>query len=394
MNYATTYPIGNSTSPRRKTAKETAPTANRFRPMDKSAKGCRRNQKRPKEVRSSDHAPNGFLKTTFLPRLKVEQSVQADKKTKKIERDFYKSLSRLAEHYKISPLSTQDFEYPYNIALSISDIQQKLKNSVANWDSIQLVQEGTNTFLVSEERYNTSSDLYYIPVTPLFLMLKDKHKKKSAHLLLSVCSYLYHHADIPYYRQEDTYLNWQYEIIADWIEQDEENEETIDTIETKNEIRQAQWIGDHMEQKLFNLKNLEVFKHRLHQFQSKDDFEKECFEVATKAHELYELYPEERFFRNAKATHWEHEDHDNDNILTIEKYISFYADRKGWLASSLFEMVNNEFGEYGDIEEPVIKKCFDGKPLGKNSLDFEDRLFTILNDLIYLLNIYTFQNHE
>ncbi|UKB78568.1 hypothetical protein [Chryseobacterium sp. MEBOG07] len=394
MNYATTYPIGNSSAPRRKTAKATPPTVNRVRPMDETTKRCRRNQKRPKEVSSSKHAPNGFLKTTFLPKLKIEQSVQTDKESRKTERDFYKSLSRLAEHYQIQPVPIQDFEYPYNIALSISDIQQKLKNKVALWDSIQLVQEGTKTFLVSEERYNTCSNLYYIPVIPLFLMLKEKHKKQSAHLLLSVCSYLYHHADIPYYRQEDSYLNWQYEILADWIEQDEENAETIDTIETNNEIRQAQWIGDHMEQKLFNLKNLEVFKERLHQFQSKDDFERECFKVATKAHELYELYPEERFFRNAKATEWEHEDHENDNILTIEKYISFYAHHKGWLSSSLFEMVNNEFGEYGDIEEPVIKKCFDGRPLISNSLDFEERLFTVLDDLIYLLSTYTLKSNE
>lgn len=391
MNYAATYPIGNTPSTRRKTAKATASAVNRVHPMDETPKRCRRNQKGPKEISSPEPIANGFLKTTFLPRLKTAQSVQAGQERGKTERDFYKSLSQLAKHYQIDPIQVQSFEYPYNIALSISDTKEKLKNKVIHWDSIRLVKEGTKIFLISEERYSTSSTLYYIPMIPLFLMLKDKSKKKSAHHLLSVCTYLYHIAYIPYYRQEDSYLYWQYEMLTDWMQQDEETENTKIY---RDEIGQAEWIGDTMEQKLFNRKNLEVFKDRLNQFKSKDDFEKECFKVAAKAHELCELYPGEKFFRNAKATEWEHEDYENDNILTVEKYISFYAHHKGWLSNSLFEMVNNEFAEYGDIEEPVIKKCFDSKTLTGNSLDFEHRLFTLLDDLIYLLNTYTFQSHE
>ncbi|MCT2561842.1 hypothetical protein [Chryseobacterium herbae] len=391
MNYATTYPIGTTASSRRKTAKATASAANRVHPMDETAKGCWRSPKRQTQISSPEPIANGFLKTTFLPRLKTGQSVQARQERGKMERDFYKSLSQLAKHYQIEPIQVQDFEHPYNIALSISDIQEKLKNKVIHWDSVRLVQQGTKAFLISEERYNTKSTLYYIPVTPLFLMLKDKSKKKSAQLLLSVCCYLYHIADIPYYRQEDSYLYWQYEMLTDWMQQDEDTE---DTKIYSDEIRQAEWIGERMEQKLFNRKNLEVFKHRLHQFKSKDGFESECFKVAAKAYELYIRYPEEKFFRNAKASEWEHEDYENDNILTIEKYISFYSNSKGWLSDSLIECVNNEFAEYGDIEEPTIKKCFDGKPLVGNSLDFENRLFTLLDDLIYLLNTYTFQSHE
>lgn len=391
MNYATTYPIGDVTSPRRKTTTKAAQTVNRLLPLDEKTKGCRRSPKKQTEVRSLEPIANGFLKTTFLPRLKTQQSIQTGQESRKIERDFYKSLSRLAEHYQIEPIPTQDFDYPYNIALSLSDIRQKLKDKVAHWHSLQLIQEGTKTYLISEEKYNTNSTLYYIPVIPLFLMLRDKAKKKSAQLLLSVCSYLYHILDIPYYRQEDSYLHWQYEMLTDWIAQDEDIE---DTNIHMDQIGQAEWVGDRMEQKLFNWKNLEVFKGRLHQYKSKNDFEKQCFELARKTLVLYEKYPNEKFFRNAKATEWEHEDYENDNIITIERYISFYAHHKGWLAYDLVEMVNNEFGEYGDIEEPTIAKPFNGKPLQDLTLDFEDLLFKVLDDLIYLLRTYKFQSNE
>ncbi|PMX76362.1 hypothetical protein C1Y21_34515, partial [Pseudomonas sp. MPR-R2A3] len=80
------------------------------------------------------------------------------------------------------------------------------KQTGSNWDSLQLVQDRMKTFFISEERYQTGSTLYYIPVMPLFEMLHDPKRKRTAHLLVSVCSYLYHIADIPYYRQENSYL--------------------------------------------------------------------------------------------------------------------------------------------------------------------------------------------
>jgi hypothetical protein len=121
-----------------------------------------------------------------------------------MQRDFYKSLCRLAKHYSIEPMQTQLYGYPYNIVLAIWDIEVQLKRTHTNWDGLNLVQDSNKTFLVSEERYNTNTTLYYIPIVPLFLMLHDPKRKKTAQLLICVCSYLYHIADIPYYRQENT----------------------------------------------------------------------------------------------------------------------------------------------------------------------------------------------
>ncbi|SPZ94545.1 Uncharacterised protein [Sphingobacterium multivorum] len=103
-------------------------------------------------------------------------------------------------------MQTQDFEFPYNVVLSMWDMETKVKRTNINWDSFKLVQDSKRTFFVSEERHNVDTTLYYIPIAPLFKMLKDPKRKKTAQLLISVCSYLYHIADVPYYRQEDSYL--------------------------------------------------------------------------------------------------------------------------------------------------------------------------------------------
>lgn len=386
MNYAKQYHIGNYQNSRTATATAIAPTAGRVRQLATKTKGCKRSAERQAEIRTDSNATNGILKCTFLPKLKTEQSVQACKKTAKTERDFYKSLSTLAEHYRIEPMQSKEFTFPYNIVLGIWDMETKLKRTHINWDGLRLVQDSKKTFLKNAERYDTGTTLYYIPIVPLFKMLKDPKRKKSAQLLVSVCSYLYHIADIPYYRQENTYLYWLYEMHKDWVEQDDETEETEDY---KREFAKAELIGDCIEQRLFNRINLEMFEKRLSSFVSHDVFEIECWQLACNAFALYTEYPKASIFRNAPLPEQDPYDDDCDNeAIGMEKYISFIADTKGWLYENLSDSINNEFNEYGIMEEPSISKSFDGSKLTQESLDFENRLFAVLDDLCSLLYNY------
>lgn len=384
MNYATQHHIGNNPNTRTATTTAVAPTVRRVCPMDKKTKRRRPNAERQSEIRTDSNATNGFLKCTFLPKLKTAQSVQACKET---ERDFYNSLSKLAEHYSIEPMPIrQDYGYPYNMVLAMWDMDTQMKRTHRNWDGFKLIQDSKKTFLTSEERYDTGTTLFYIPIVPLFEMLHDKLRKHTAHLLTSVCSYLYHIAQIPYYRQEDSYLYWQYETHKDWVEYDDETEETESY---KSELRKAETIGDRIEQKLYNRINLTVFEQRLSRFKSRDTFDKECWNVACNAFALYTEYPTTSVFRNAPMPEQDPYDDDCENeVIGMEKYISFIADTKGWLYESIKDSINNEFNEYGVMEEPTINKIFDGSKITVGNLDFENRLFELLDDLSYLLNNY------
>lgn len=386
MNYATQHHIGNYHNTRTATTTAIAPTVGRVRQLATKTKERKRSAERQTEIRADSNATNGILKCTFLPKLKTEQSVQACKGTAKTERDFYKSLSTLAEHYDIEPMQTKDFGFPYNIVLGMWDMETKLKRTHINWDDLRLVQDSKKTFLKSEERYDTGTTLYYIPIMPLFKMLKDPKRKKTAQLLVSVCSYLYHIADIPYYRQEESYLYWLYEMHKDWVEQDEETDETESY---KREFIKAELIGDCIEQKLFNRNNLRHFEQRLNRFESRDTFDYECWQIAKNAFALYTEYPTASIFRNAPMPEEDpyNDDYENETI-GMEKYISFVADTKGWLYENLSDSINNEFNEYGAMEEPTICKAFDGSKVTQESLDFENRLFPLLDDLCSLLYNY------
>ncbi len=382
MNYAQTYHIGNNQHTRTEQAKAVAPTVERVRKLATKTKGRKPSAERQAEVRTNSNATNGILKCTFLPKLKTAHSVQACQKT---ERDFYKSLSKLAEHYSVEPMKTQAYHFPYNIVLGMWDIDTKLKRSHRNWDSLHLLQDSKKTILQSEERFEVGTTLFHIPIIPLFQMLKDPKRNKNAQLLLSVCCYLYHIVQIPYYRKEDSYLYWLYETHKDWIEYDD----TDETEMYKSELRQAEIIGDRIEQKLYNPINLTLFEQRLSRFKSLDTFDRECWQVACNAFALYTEYPTATIFRNAPIDEQDPyaDDYENEAIV-MDKYIAFVADTKGILYNSIVENINSELNECGILEEPSISIPFNGKDTSGENLDFENRMFDLLDDLYLLLEDY------
>ena len=177
-----------------------------------------------------------------------------------------------------------------------------------------------------------------------------------------------------------------YEMMNDWVEQDDYTEETDSCIA---EIAKAEWIGERVEQKLFNRINLQVFEQRFNHFKSRDTFDQQCQKVACDAFALYSQYPHESIFRNAPRPEEDlYTDENDSETVGMEKYISFIADTTGWLYESLADSINNEFNEYGAMEEPTICKYFDGSNITQTNLDFENRLFTLLDELCTLLYDY------
>jgi hypothetical protein len=383
MNHATTHYGGYDTPAQRAKTKAIALSVKRVRKLDATDKGRQRNPKGQTAVRTDTHVADGFLRNSFLPKLAQMELVEPCKETVKTERDFYQSLSLVAEHYQIQPMPTQIYGYPYNMALALWNLEEQLKSKVKDWEEIKLEQQNKKTFLTSQERYNTGATLYYIPVVPLYRLLKQKKRKQNAQLLLSVCSYLYHRVDIPYYRQENSFLHWQYEMLKEWLTNEDESEETSSH---KVEFDQADWIGDRMEKKIFNPANLTYFKERLNRLQCKDILDLDCLKLGQEALALLEQYPNENIFRNARPNEDAEDVDDFENSVTLDYYVSFYAEGNGGLNQQLIQSVNNALQEYGEIEEPCILKRFDGSDISENNLDFENRLFALLEELIDLLN--------
>ena len=392
MKYATKNNLGKSKNTRKTKAKTTASTVGRICRLDEAGQKRFGNSERPTEISSDKSITNGFLKCTFLPKLKEnnaqklasdEQNLtQIQRKNTRLESDFYQSFSQMAVHYRLNTMTTRHLGYPYNIALALDDIQKQLKNKVRDWEEIRLIEEKGKTYFVSEERYNTGAILYYIPIVPLYQLSKNPKRKQAVQLLQSVYSYLYHIAKVPYYRKQDSYLFWMYEMASEWITSDDENDETPIYF---SEIKQAEQIGDFMEQKIYNQNNLTRFKDHLKSFKAKDSFDNDCFMLARKIFSLYQQYPNATIYQNLQSN-TETEEYESDTIVSMDKYISFCAEAKGLMFQTLFEAVNSDLQEYATMQEPRVIKKFDGRNITNNNLDFENRLFPLIEELIYILN--------
>lgn len=379
MNNGTQHHIRNNSFADWQEGEATAPTIGKICRLDENTERCKRDTERPPTICTRYDASNSILKCQFLPKLNVKDGVQYDKKATKTERDFYKSLSKVASKHNITSFSTANFPYPYNISLGMWDMQTKLKENILNWDVLCLARNKNKSFLAITEYSYIETGLYYIPVIPLFKMLKDPLRKRNAHLLLSVFSYLYNVANIPYYRDESSYLSYLYMIHWELAENDEEEEANSMT-----ELLKAEIVGDIMLQKLGNTKNLELFEKRLNCFKIQDEFDQECWIMASKFFALFLEYPTATIFRNSIISESDHPYDDDDRIIRMDQYISFVSDFKGLLYENIKESVNNEFNECSDIEVPTIFKPIDGSRIKGNTLEFEKSFFDLLIDLCSL----------
>ncbi|MCH5684084.1 hypothetical protein LWM68_07250 [Niabella sp. W65] len=149
MEYATQYYIGHNPNAQTAKAKKAVQTVGRVHSMDATNKRCTRDRQRQTEVCANTDVANGFLKTTFLPKLEIMKTVQSPMEIEKIETDFYYSLCAVARHYNgFDPTDTRTFGYPYNIALSVWEVENHLKRNVRNWNSLRLIQDDKGkTFL-------------------------------------------------------------------------------------------------------------------------------------------------------------------------------------------------------------------------------------------------------
>lgn len=349
----------------------------------KPQEGCRRSAAGQAAIRTAGAAAYGFLKLRFLPHIAGQPSTGLPQD----EDSFYFSFDLLCRHYSLAPIETHFLGYPYNKAVALWEANKLLQ---ARKEDVQIVEcrdAVGNLLLQSKERYDTANTLYYIPVVQLHRLLQDRSTKKAAELLLCTCAYLMHVAGIPYYTDQSSYLCWQYDMIREWIEDDPEGWEQDYYWQNRSQLHTAEHIGKVMQRRLWNPCHLNRFAEWAGQFEPLDRFGRNCLSITEKALQLWQDYPHGHVYCHADTTVLDEDADDYDReCIAMDKYIGFCAETKGWLYHTLSECVNNEFNECCEIQEPVLTRTFDGRAQDADSLDFDCRLFALIDDLCYLLN--------
>lgn len=194
-------------------------------------------------------------------------------------------------------------------------------------------------------------------------------------------AYLYQVLAIPYYRTDGCYLNSIYEMLENWIVEDDNDEDML------IEITDAYSIGDYMQELIRDPKHLRAFKQRTEKFKPKTDFERKAHAIAKFFYRLSVDYPNVQIDRSFYPLRYREEI--LDRSIALDDYISFCASIEGCLFESLCQTVNDDLQEYGEIDEPVHFVPF-GKKIQQNHFEFESRAFEGLNNLIELWQLSLF----
>lgn len=340
---------------------------------------CTGSKNKQTKVCSSRTVTDGFLRQQFLPLFERDRK-QPDKAS--TEKGFFESLTILTGLYGFKIRNVADKSYPYNILLAHHYAQKELSVSGQHIELAIFADEKT-VKLATHHTYNTDMTLYYIPALPLYRLLQDRKQKQNAEVLLSVFAYLYHIAGIPYYRDNYSTLAYYYECMEDWLMESWEEEETDEKNRTNSELNKASCYGDIMHRKIYNPYQLNQFGQRIDCHKQKSSFDRECLTIAKKMYALLQDYPKYNIFRSTSNGELD----EDDGIIRAQQYISFVAENGGTLYENIARMVNDEFNECSEMEQPTLIQLYDtqNNP-STEGLDFEYRLFPLLNDLCTLLN--------
>ena len=312
-----------------------------------------------------------------------------------ISKGVIDSLALLSAEKWIEPLDVSDKPYPYNILLAHRDAEKQLAAQSDELD-LYIVQDnrGRVQMAVRETLY-TDMSMYYIPVLPLYRLIRSGKHRESCDLLLSVCSYLLHHARIPYYREDDSFLAYHYEMLSEWLAEEVDEEDGESWNANQNALRASAHFGDLMHRKIYSPYHLQYFAERIEKAKPKMAFDHDCLKIAQTAFGLWQAYPDSHLtshvMGNFPFDNYNGEDEEEDdwqeNTVRLDEYVHFVAETHGSLWNSMAENINCEWNERPYLQQPCLIRHYTEDSLSvTDSLDFERGLFSLITDLCTLLN--------
>ena len=330
---------------------------------------------------------NGFLKTTFPPKVyhSSKHIIFSGEEQAQLKTTLKCSLAQMADHYGFTPFPIEQYDLSCGIALALSYSQEQIKKRDTKGTFCELkVLKAPNSdaFFSCEERFYLPNEVFFVPLQPLYRLLKVHKNKPLYELFLSVYAYLNQRAFIANYVQEDCFVAYAYEMLQDCISQD--YEEIAERDHLLHFLKQAQQIGAILSKKIRNPCHLDFFQRRIDRFIPKNDLEAECLALSQAFYTLWQDFPNHSIYTHLHRA--EGYEQGEEELFEVEKYLSFvYEDQSDLFHTYLLDWLNGEYSQCSEIELPTIYKHFNSTtPLA--NFDFEQRFFPLLTKLITLLN--------
>jgi hypothetical protein len=344
--------------------------------------GRSRSKKRQTSTTTCDHAGYGFLRQSFQPL--IEKDWKFSRKKNAVENGFFQSLSNLCDFYNLDITDYSGHLYPFNINMAYSEAVRQMDEKRKELHLFIIEEDNGTITLATIKVLDTGPSLYYIPVRPLAKLLEDTKTKKTGQMLLSVFAWLYQVVQVSYYWENSSYLSGTYSMIEQWVLESEGEYEEEEYREYQTDFRLSDYFGKKLIRSIRHPRHLVLFEKRVTSFKPIDTWESELANICGKALQLYKEYPNASIFRNICESIFDRDE--EENIVSPEQYLSFCWSFTGTLAEQVFHTVNADLQECGHIDEPQTIQSFATPQTEElHHLDFEDRLLTILDELVFVI---------
>lgn len=336
---------------------------------------CRRGSAQRVTKRAPRTRGDGFLNYQFKPVWCF------DGNRARAEKDFFRSLSRLQDYYQFLNLNTWLADFPQNIYVAWQTVRQELMEVDKNIECYIIKDEQREAVLATAVTLPFNG-LHCIPVRAFWALSQRAEKQAEAETLLYLFAYLNQQAGVPFYQEPDSFMDYQYENVENWLndsedetEDDEEREHRDAQLADLYQLRQA---GGHIMPLLHNPRLLANF----HEVVSRNlsAVTPELAEIARQFAALYNQYPDRNAYQNINA---ELQNPFGEDTLRPDQYLAFYWSGYDELCDMLDEHINCSLENLSIIEEPVALTVFDKKPVAHEvpPLDYERRLFKLMDEL-------------
>jgi hypothetical protein len=361
---------------------ETTSANRNIRPRPRQVTRCAGSKAKPATLRTATPPADGFLRHSFTPMYLPAPELPERSVT---ERDFFKSRSYLEKHYGIGLTDFQALPYPYNILMAEKELHRKLRARDKYRHLKIMEQDNGEVCLTIEETFDEDFCLYYVPVMPIYQLWQNDAHIPCAELLTAVCAYLYAEAGISYYRDEDTYMYYNYEALEDWISDEWCDGEEDDYAQEKADLENAKTQGDFIQAKMMETGFRQSLDSLITKFKAVSSYEKDCLQVAQDCLSIWREFPKSNLFQHASIQDYEVEDYD-DNYVGMHEYISFIGSVNDNLSERLKQMVNDDFNERSRYQEPEVITSFNELQAPyTDKLAYEKRVIHLIDNLCTLL---------
>ena len=345
--------------------------------------GRRVRPRKPAPALPAQPVAPAFLRHRFLP-LAGDHPVLS--RNRRVQGEFFRSVDNLTRLYGLVVPEVTDLPYPLNIHTVFVQLKEQLER-VQPALSLAILQtsDGVTTLATAKE-VDLQGCLYYIPLLPIFRLLRRKKARQITPILLGIAAYIRQKMGMPCYSDWGSYMANVHGILEQWVDDMDGERDEKESAEYYREFRRAERIGYYMQRKLRQPVRITKMAAHFKAFVPAGIWETRLQQLAVYFLQLDLAFPDRCLFNEIPAGFLEDEAREEDRV-SKEQYLSFVYDHYSWLGEEVNDYVETSLQECPVVDAPVTVQYFhEPQPVERHDPAYEEACLRLLNEFAYLLN--------